>query len=158
MTMQSFARAMSALLDDEPAAPPPMPASPLARAVFGEVAGALTRLADRGEPTIIDIRCLPFQPDDFAALDQLLGEGEVSCALSIAGRSEVKETSYAGVWRVRHFGEGDAYAADEIHIALVPDILTAHPDDVAYAARRIIDGLVAHETVTRTTPAEQTAA
>ncbi len=121
----------------------PAPAASLADAVFAELAHALARLAETGEETVIDLRSLPFGPTDLEALAEKLGDGEVTCALEVAGRSEVRETGFAGVWWVRHFGAGDEIAAEEVHVTRIPEILVSHPDDVAFAARRIADAVAA---------------
>lgn len=118
-------------------------ATPLALAVLSEIATALARLAETGEETTIDLKSLPLSPDDLARLGELLGEGEVRCDLEVAGRSEVRETGFSGVWWIRHLGLGDEVALEEIAITFVPEILRAHPDDVARAARRLAEAVTA---------------
>lgn len=113
------------------------PAPTLAVAVLAEIATALDRLAVTGEETLIDLKSLPLSPADLAQLAETLGKGEVDCVLEVAGRSEVRETGFAGVWWVRHLGAGDTVASEEIAVTRVPDILMSHPDDVALAARRL---------------------
>ncbi|NLH79901.1 MAG: hydrogenase expression/formation protein [Phyllobacteriaceae bacterium] len=120
---------------------------PLASAVLAEVARALSLLAETGEETTIDLRSLPLGPADLEALVERLGDGEVACTLEVAGRSEVRETGYAGVWWIRHFGADDAVAVEEIAVTRIPEILVSHPDDVAHAAKRLAD--VAAEPVPR---------
>jgi hydrogenase-1 operon protein HyaF len=115
----------------------PGPAASLSDAVFAELAHALTRLAETGEETVVDLRSLPLGPNDLTALADRLGTGEVTCALEVAGRSEVRETGFAGVWWVRHFGAGDEVAAEEVQVTRIPEILVSHSDDVAFAARRM---------------------
>ena len=115
--------------------PPDAPA--LARAVFAEIAEALARLAATDEETLIDLRSLPLSPDDLVRLAEWLGQGEVTCELDVAGRSEVRETGFSGVWWIRHYGADDA--VEEIAVTRVPEILASHPDDVARAARRMAD-------------------
>ena len=70
---------------------------------------------------------------DREALDAFLGRGEVSATLDVAGRSEIWETAYSGVWRVRHWG-GDAVASELIEITAIPEILKTDRTDAA--ARR----------------------
>lgn len=113
------------------------PAPTLAAAVLTEIAGALARLAATGEETLIDLKGLPLSPADLEHLAETLGKGEVDCVLEVAGRSEVRETGFAGVWWVRHFGAGDTIAVEEIAVTRIPDVLVSHPDDVAQAARRL---------------------
>ena len=109
--------------------PVPADAPTLARAVLAEIAAALARLAATGEDTSVDLKSLPLSPADLVELDEILGEGEVACTLEVAGRSEVRETGFSGVWRIRHFAGDDAVAVDEIAVTRIPDILLSHPDD-----------------------------
>ena len=115
----------------------PAPAASLADAVFAELAEALARLAATGEETVVDLKSLPFSPTDLEALAERLGTGEVSCELDVAGQSEVRETAYSGVWWVRHIGGDGQAIVEEVVVARVPEILMSHPDDVAFAARRM---------------------
>ncbi len=127
--------------------PVPDTAPALARAVIAEIAEALARLAATGEETNIDLKSLPLSPADLDELAETLGEGEVACALEVAGRSEVRETGFAGVWWIRHFGADETVAVEEIAVTRIPAILVSHPDDVAHASRRLAD--VAAEPVPR---------
>ena len=113
------------------------PAPTLAAAVLSEIATALARLAATGEETLIDLKSLPLSPTDLEGLAETLGRGEVECVLEVAGRSEVRETGFSGVWWIRHYGGGDAIAVEEIAVTRIPDVLMSHPDDVALAARRL---------------------
>ena len=49
--------------------------------VLHEVLHALRRLSGNGDPTIIDLRSIPFGPGDEQALLETLGEGEISATL-----------------------------------------------------------------------------
>jgi len=115
----------------------PAAAPSLADAVFAELADALTRLAETGTETVVDLRSLPFSEADLAALAERLGEGEVACELEVAGRSEVRETGFSGIWWVRHLGSDGVVAAEEVHVTRIPEILVSHPDDIGFAARRM---------------------
>ncbi|MEZ5841508.1 MAG: hydrogenase expression/formation C-terminal domain-containing protein [Hyphomicrobiales bacterium] len=117
---------------------PDAPAS-LLRPVLAEIAALLERLAATGESGRIDLASLPLGPGDAAALEEALGTGEVMAELLVAGRSTVRETAYAGVWWVRHFGGDDQIATETIEITRVPEILLSHPADIAAAARRLGD-------------------
>ncbi len=57
--------------------------------------------------------------------------------LEVAGTSELWETRYAGVWWVRHFGDGDRIASERIEIAAIPQILVSQDEDIAAAAARV---------------------
>lgn len=115
--------------------------SPLVRSLAGEIAEALGVFLRGGAPAAIDLRGLPMSEADRAALESWLGEGEVKATLDVAGRSEVKETRFAGVWWVRHFGAGDHVAAERIEIVSVPAILVADAADMAVALRRLNEEL-----------------
>jgi hydrogenase-1 operon protein HyaF len=129
------------------------PAGPLrtgmAESLLREISRALAALAETGTRDAIDLRSLPLTPADRDELEQALGRGEVSVAFEIGGRSELWETSFAGVWWLRHLGAGDQIAAETIEITPLPDILTSHPDDIAVAAARLAETLI--------DPAEETA-
>ena len=127
--------------------------SGFADALLWEAIARLKHFAESGEASAIDLGGLPMSPRDRAALDDFLGRGEVSATLEVIGRSEVWETQFAGVWRVRHFGE-EGVATDLIEITSCPKILAADPRDVAFAARQMAEALerqhgiaeTAHET------------
>ena len=127
------------------AAPPTGLSTGMAKSLMVEIARKLEHLARTGEPGAIDLRSLPMTARDREELDELLGRGDVEATLHVAGESEIRETRYAGVWWVRHGGSGGHTAAELIEITLVPDILAAHPDDIADAAASI-----AAETALRT--------
>lgn len=110
----------------------------LVEAVLRELAEHLARLAlDAQATAAIDLRSLPLADADRAALRARLGAGEVRATLPLAGSSHVEETGYAGVWWVRHDGAGGDVLAEHLVVARVPELLLAHPDDVADAARRL---------------------
>ena len=66
----------------------------------------LEALAESGQAGSIDLRSLPLSDADRAQLEELLGRGEVQAKLDLAGASEVWETTYPGVWWIRHKGAG----------------------------------------------------
>ncbi len=122
--------------------PAPVPeetgeSNPIVRALLGELAGALSRLAADGEETIVALDALTLAEADLAALEAALGRGEVSCELDVAGRSEVVETGFSGVWWIRHYAADDRVVTRELAVTRVPDILASHPDDVAAASIRL---------------------
>jgi hydrogenase-1 operon protein HyaF len=109
----------------------------MARSILAEVARMLADLADRGTTGSINLRSLPLTEADREQLEELLGRGEVTAELELAGRSTVWETAYAGAWWIRHRGAGDKIASEEIAICPVPEILITHPADIESAALRI---------------------
>lgn len=109
----------------------------MAHSVLAEVASLLAALAERGETGSVDLRSLPMTDADRNELEELLGRGEVSAELEVAGHSEIWETAYPGAWWVRHRGAGDRISSEEIAVCPVPEILAAHPADISAAAERI---------------------
>lgn len=116
-----------------------MPAdlSPFVEAILAEIAERLTALAERGETHAIDLRSLPMAPEDREALAAALGQGEVSVRLDLSGETLIDETGLAGLWHIRHLGPGGDVLRETLEIALVPELLPAHPADVAGAARAL---------------------
>ena len=109
----------------------------MAYSILAEIGQLLTALSERGEAGAIDLRSLPMTDADRGQLEEILGRGEVRAELDLAGVSEVWETSYSGVWWIRHKGAGNKIATEEIAVTPVPEILMAHPADIAAASRRI---------------------
>ena len=113
----------------------------MAYSVLAEVGRLLEALSENGRNGAIDLRSLPLTDADRAQLKELLGPGEVTAELDVAGRSTVRETAFAGVWWICHRGAGDKVASEEIAICPVPSILVSHRADIAAAARRIAQTL-----------------
>jgi HupH hydrogenase expression protein, C-terminal conserved region len=109
----------------------------MAQSLFSEIADRLRELAASGEKSAIDLSSLPLTPADLKELEALLGRGEVEAQLDVAGKSEIWETGYSGVWWVRHYGDGDKIASQSIEITACPKILAADGDDIAVAAARM---------------------
>ncbi|MGO8738827.1 hydrogenase expression/formation C-terminal domain-containing protein [Rhodoblastus sp.] len=116
------------------------PEKGFAGALASETLAKLTHFAETGEMATIDLGGLPMSNRDRAALDDFLGCGEVSATIEVIGRTEVWETQFSGVWRVRHFGEG-AIATDLIEISACPKILFADRRDAESAARHLAEAL-----------------
>jgi len=113
----------------------------MAYSILAEIGLLLTTLSEHGEAGAIDLRSLPMTDADREQLEEILGRGEVRAELDLAGASEVWETSYNGVWWIRHKGAGDKIATEEIAVTPVPEILMTHPADIAAASRRILQDL-----------------
>ena len=109
----------------------------MAYSILAEIGQLLTALSEHGEEGAINLRSLPMTDADRSQLEEILGRGEVQAELDLAGASEVWETSYNGVWWIRHKGAGDKIATEEIAVTPVPEILMTHPADIAAASRRI---------------------
>lgn len=117
----------------------------LVQAVLRELAELLDALArDPAREAAIDLRGLPLDDTDREALRRFLGEGEVDAACDVVGASRVKETSFAGVWWVRHAAADGATLVEQVVVARAPSILLAHPSDIAVAQQdlvRLLGGL-----------------
>jgi len=109
----------------------------MAYSILAEIGQLLTALSERGEAGAINLRSLPMTDADRGQLEEILGRGEVRAELDLAGATEVWETSYNGVWWIRHKGAGDKIATEEIAVTSMPEILMTHPVDIAAASRRI---------------------
>jgi len=113
----------------------------IAGSLLQEVAERLADLAAGGEGTAIDLLSLPMTRTDRDEIEKRLGRGEVAATLDVAGKSEVWETAYAGVWWVRHFGAGERIAAERIEIARIPEILATHTSDIQAASEKLLKDL-----------------
>ena len=96
-----------------------------------EVVELVSRLLESGEPSAIDLSALPLTPADLEWLQEKLGEGEISVTLQANGASTLNETACPGVWWVTHHNEHGAVTSQFIEVAFVPELVKAHPRDVA---------------------------
>ena len=113
----------------------------MANSLLAEISRALSALAATGTPSALDLRSLPLTAADRAALDAGLGRGDVAITLSASGTSEIWETGFCGVWWLRHLGADGKVASEVIEITSIPQIVTAHPDDISAAAQRLQSAL-----------------
>jgi hydrogenase-1 operon protein HyaF len=120
---------------------PSMEASGNAPPLLREVADMLRRLLESGESSAIDLSALPLNPADLDWLRQKLGRGEVAAQVQANGESTFDETACPGVWWVTHRNEHGAVVAQFIEATCVPELLKAHPDDVA-AGREQLEVLI----------------
>jgi len=102
-----------------------------------EIRHALAALARDGASNIIDMQGIPLAPGEAENILALLGEGEVHAELQCLGRSEVRETSFPGVWIVTHYDEIGDLKARFIEITRVPQILESQADDIAEGLARL---------------------
>lgn len=123
-------------------------ATGMAYSVLAEIGRLLEALATDGRSDAIDLRSLPLTDADREQLLELLGPGEVTAELDVAGRSTVRETAFAGVWWICHRGADDRVASEEIAVCPVPSIVVSHPADISAAARRI------QQTLSESTPGQ----
>ena len=68
-------------------------ATGMARSVLTEIGNLLVALSESGQAGSIDLRSLPLTYADREQLLELLGPGEVTAELDVAGRSTVRETA-----------------------------------------------------------------
>ena len=116
-------------------------ATGMALSVLAEIGRMLEALSESGQAGAIDLRSLPLSDVDRAQLEEVLGRGEVRAELELAGNSEVWETTYPGVWWIRHRGAGGKIATEEISVCAIPEILMTHPVDIKAAAGRLREEL-----------------
>src|SRR5574340_834115 len=96
-----------------------------------ELAELLRKLLETGESSAIDLSALPLTPADLDWLREKLGEGEIAVTLQANGESTLNETACPGVWWVTHRNEQDTVTAECIEVTFVPELVKAHPRDVA---------------------------
>jgi hydrogenase-1 operon protein HyaF len=96
-----------------------------------EVAEQVKHLLESGEPSAIDLSALPLTPADLDWLQEKLGAGEIAVTLQANGESTLNETACPGVWWVTHHNEQGAVTSQFIEVAFVPELVKAHPQDVA---------------------------
>lgn len=107
------------------------------KAILNEIANRLERFVTSGETALIDLKSLPFAPEEYEGLRTTLGRGEVTARFDAIGDSEIYETHFPGIWWVTHYNvEGDI-VADLIEIADVPAILRSQPADVRPGLERL---------------------
>jgi hydrogenase-1 operon protein HyaF len=105
-------------------------------AVLHEVAELLDGLAQRGESGVIDLGGMPLNQADRDWLAGKLGQGEVEMALALDGASEIRETSFHGVWWLLHRNDNGVITGEFIEVNRVPELVLAHADDIRLAADR----------------------
>jgi len=105
--------------------------------ILREIATALSRLLDTGEPTLIDLGALPFSAGDERALDAALGTGEVKATVEVLGTTQVHETGTPGVWRVDHYDQQGETLSRFVEVTMIPDILKTQTVDARDGLERL---------------------
>lgn len=95
------------------------------------------RLLETGETSTIDLSALPLTPADLDWLREKLGSGEIRVTLQANGESTLDETACPGVWWVTHRNEQGAVTAQFLEVAFVPELVKAHPQDVAIGQEQL---------------------
>jgi hydrogenase-1 operon protein HyaF len=96
-----------------------------------ELAEQVKRLLESGESSAIDLSALPLTPADLDWLREKLGAGEIAVTLQASGVSTLNETACPGIWWVTHHNEQGTVTSQFIEVAFVPELVKAHPQDVA---------------------------
>jgi len=99
--------------------------------LLSELAEQVKRLLETGESSAIDLSALPLTPADLDWLHEKLGAGEIAVTLEASGESTLDETACPGIWWVTHRNEQGAVTTQFIEVAFVPELVKAHPQDVA---------------------------
>jgi len=103
-----------------------------------EIRHALRNLLENGETTTIDLRGLPMAPGEQEQLLGFLGKGEISVHLDALGRSEITESSFAGVWLIVHYNSNKEVMGKFIEITRMPNILKAQTADMEESLAALI--------------------
>lgn len=109
----------------------------MARALFNELALHLQQLLEQASEHSVDLFSLPITEHEKQELEQLLGKGEVDITLTTVGNSRIFETSYNGIWWVRHYAADELLISEFIEVTWIPEIIKSHPSDVALSADRM---------------------
>jgi hydrogenase-1 operon protein HyaF len=102
--------------------------------IMHEIRHGLERLAETGEPSLIDLHAIPFGPGDEERLLDLLGRGEVEARLEALGTTRIWESAVPAVWLVDHANADGERIALHIEISRIPGILCAQAEDIETAA------------------------
>jgi hydrogenase-1 operon protein HyaF len=115
----------------------------LVDALLVEVAGLLSLLIENGEEGAIDLLGLPLSPAAIGMLDQRLGRGEVEARIHACGLSEIRETSFPGVWWTQHADEDGRVIARLIEVSFVPTLLQANIEDIKRGQEALLNSISA---------------
>ena len=111
--------------------------------LLNEIAHAIDRLLDDGEPTVIDLAGLPFGPGELEQLETELGTGELSAELDALGISRIRETAYPGVWLLEHRNASGQVVGRYVEVTRTPEILVSQGADIAAGRARLGERLQA---------------
>ena len=102
-----------------------------------EIRHALAELSMTGACKIIDLKGIPLAPGEQESILATLGEGEVRAEIQALGKSEIRETGFAGVWVVTHCDEQGDIKARFIEITHMPEILESQEPDIGEGLARL---------------------
>jgi len=110
----------------------------VAQSILHEIHAMLGRLLAEGEVGAIDLRSFPaLNPASLALLETWLPLGEVSAVITGAGRTEVHETAYTGVWWLVYRHADGEIVTESIEVTEVPEILKSQREDVEAGLRKL---------------------
>ena len=113
--------------------------------ILHEVAHALDRLLDEQEPTVIDLASLPFALGELETLESYLGTGELTAELDALGVSQIRETTYPGVWWLEHRNTDGEVVGRYLEITRTPEILMSQDVDITAGRARLSENLEGSE-------------
>ena len=112
-----------------------------AHAILAELQAMVERLLTLGQEDSIDLRGLPMGPGDYDRLREILGQGEVVATIQAMGPTHIYETAYPGIWWVTHRNMDEEVVAELIEVALQPQILKSHGEDIREGLERLQERL-----------------
>lgn len=107
--------------------------SPGLTALFSDIRQALADLVEQGTEAVFDLGSAALCDHEYSGLDAILGTGEVTARVEASGPVEVRETAFAGVWRIDHLGPSGIPQARFVEITLFPSLLRTPAEDAARA-------------------------
>jgi len=114
------------------------PESPeMVRSILAEIGSRIEHYLHDGTRGEIDLQGLPLSAADRQHLQQMLGVGEVTITIDVMGRSEIRETSFPGVWWVTHRDGEERAVAQLIEIDEIPRMVAADRPEMEQSAARL---------------------
>jgi hydrogenase-1 operon protein HyaF len=110
-----------------------------ADAILHEILALLEVFMSTGQNGAIDLHSIPLTAADLELLRVTLGDGEVSARIHVIGNTEVRETTYPGVWWLTYYSDEGSVVADLLEVTTVPEILKAPAEDVREGLARLGD-------------------
>lgn len=136
--------------------PPAPDDTEIARTVLDEVRVLLEEFIGSGQSSAVDLRQIPqMGPEAYQFLKDSLSAGEVSATIKSAGRTEIHETAYPGVWWVTHRNQKNDIVTEVIEVTEIPDILKSQPEDIRHGLRRLTQRMAVTEPPSKPSPARQ---
>lgn len=126
------------------------PQAALTRPDLGNAPSLLIELQEKSQgftaeaaPHVVNLTLLPHSEGDLAALDQGLGEGQVTLLSRGYGNCRVTATALPHLWRVQFFNSQDTLILDTFEVTAIPEVALAAPEDLADSAKRLAQVLEA---------------